>query len=59
VTTANIHNVNSYSFVQTDELLIDANIWLYIHGPQVPKDQRSRNYDITILTANGNMLNVS
>ena len=42
--TANIHNVNSYSFVQTDELLIDANIWLYIHGPQVPKDQRSRNY---------------
>jgi len=42
--TAKTLNINSYTFVQTDELLIDANVWLYIHGPQIPKDQRSKNY---------------
>lgn len=37
-------NINSYAFAQTDELFIDANVWFYIHGPQIPKDQRSTNY---------------
>ncbi|MDQ1317270.1 MAG: hypothetical protein QG641_2522 [Candidatus Poribacteria bacterium] len=42
--TAKTLNISSYTFAQTDELLIDANVWLYIHGPQIPKDQRSMNY---------------
>jgi predicted nucleic acid-binding protein len=42
--TANTINIGSYTFTQTDELLIDANVWLYIHGPQIPNDQRSTNY---------------
>ncbi len=42
--TASIYNINSYNFTQTDALFIDANIWLYIHGPQAQRDNRSRNY---------------
>ena len=42
--TANIHDINSYNFEKTDALFIDANIWLYIYGPQVQGDNKSRNY---------------
>jgi len=42
--TANTINIGSYTFTQTDELLIDANVWLYIHGPQVQGDWKSKNY---------------
>lgn len=42
--TASIYNINSYNFIQTDALLIDANIWLYIHGPQAQIDNKSQNY---------------
>lgn len=42
--TAKTLNISSYTFAQTDELLIDANVWLYIHGPQVQGDWKIRNY---------------
>jgi predicted nucleic acid-binding protein len=42
--TAKTLNISSYTFRQTDELLIDANVWLYIYGPQIPQDQKSINY---------------
>ena len=42
--TAKTLDINSYAFAQTDELLIDANVWLYIHGPQVQGDWKSKNY---------------
>lgn len=28
--------INNYGFKQSDHLLLDANIWLYIYGPQQP-----------------------
>jgi predicted nucleic acid-binding protein len=39
-----VNQINSYNFAQTDALFIDANIWLYIYGPQARGDKRSRNY---------------
>lgn len=32
--------ITSYTFTATDELLLDANIWLLVYGPQKPGDRR-------------------
>lgn len=29
-----VYRIDSYTFSETDALLFDANIWLYIYGPQ-------------------------
>lgn len=29
-----VYSIESYTFSETDALLFDANIWLYIYGPQ-------------------------
>lgn len=31
--TIGVHPIGSYSFTSSDALLLDANVWLYIHGP--------------------------
>ena len=36
--------IDLYDFTQTDALLIDANIWLYIYCPQAQRDDISPNY---------------
>ena len=41
---ANIRNAKSYNISRNDALLIDANIWIYLYGPQAPKDPKSRDY---------------
>ena len=42
--TASIHDVKSYNFSRNDALLIDANIWLYMYGPQAPGDKEVQYY---------------
>lgn len=42
--SASIRDINSYNFAENDVLLIDANVWLYIHGPQSQRDYKSQNY---------------
>ena len=42
--SASICDISSYNFAQTDVLLIDANIWLYIHCPQARRDDITPNY---------------
>lgn len=38
-------DIRTYSFTPSDQLLFDANIWLYIYGPQGnPTDSRTRQY---------------
>lgn len=37
-------DVRQYSFTSHDELLLDANIWLYLYGPQRPGDKRTAAY---------------
>jgi len=38
-------SVNSYSFTSRDQLFFDANIWLFLHGPQQsPVPQRVKTY---------------
>jgi predicted nucleic acid-binding protein len=36
--------VNSYVFRPEDELFLDANVWLFIYGPQRPGDKRVAKY---------------
>jgi predicted nucleic acid-binding protein len=40
----NIIPIEDYSFSEADEFLIDTNIWLYLYGPQIPKDWKTRVY---------------
>jgi len=45
MTTHNAMSVNDYSFTSRDQLFLDANIWLFLHGPQQsPVRQRVRTY---------------
>ncbi len=39
-----VHNVKSYVFDPTDELLLDTNIWLSVYGPSKPGDWRAKVY---------------
>lgn len=46
--------IDNYNFTPDDELLLDTNIWLYIYGPQKPRDARVAAYSqalTKILTA--------
>ncbi len=36
--------VNSYKFTSEDQLFLDANIWLYVYGPQKPDDKQAAIY---------------
>jgi len=36
--------IRDYYFSGSDALLVDTNVWLYLYGPQEPKDWRSRVY---------------
>jgi predicted nucleic acid-binding protein len=35
---SDIHPIDSYTFTKDDTLLFDTNIWMYIYGPQIPRD---------------------
>lgn len=36
--------VSSYNFTSEDKLFMDTNIWLYLYGPQRPRDPRVSTY---------------
>lgn len=36
--------ITRYDFKASDELLLDANVWLFVYGPQQPGDRRSAVY---------------
>jgi len=43
------YHIEEYTFAAADKLLFDANIWLYIYGPQGnPADQRTRVYSAAL-----------
>ncbi len=40
-----VHRLSTYHFRQTDHLLFDANVWLFVYSPQYgPRDSRVRLY---------------
>jgi len=39
-----VQNIKSYVFKPTDELLLDANIWLSVYAPRRPNDWRAAVY---------------
>lgn len=41
---SNTIDIDTYTFKETDSLLFDANIWIYLYGPQVKNDQRTKAY---------------
>lgn len=41
---SNVISIEDYSFSDGDEFLIDTNIWLYLYGPQIPKDWKTKIY---------------
>jgi predicted nucleic acid-binding protein len=40
--------IRSYSFSSSDRLLLDANIWFFVYGPQDPKDYRVPIYSLAL-----------
>ena len=47
-----VYPINSYQFSQSDRLLFDANIWLYLYGPEFnAKDNRTITYSIALRKA--------
>lgn len=38
------HDVTSYVFTDRDRLFVDANVWLFVHGPSKPGDRRVAAY---------------
>lgn len=53
--SSTIEDIETYAFLDTDNLLLDANIWLRIHGPQAdPRTRQTKVYSLAlknILTA--------
>lgn len=41
-------NVDKYNFESSDKLLLDANIWLFIYGPQAPDNQKVAVYSAAL-----------
>ncbi len=37
---SNAQDSNSYGFSNSDRLLVDANVWMFVHGPNKPGDNR-------------------
>lgn len=33
-------DITSYAFSDSDQLLVDTNVWMLVHGPQKPRDPR-------------------
>lgn len=49
---SNAQDITGYRFSNTDKLFFDANIWLYVYGPQgSPIDFRSRTYSNALANA--------
>ena len=45
MTKSNIHNASTYSFSSNDQILLDANIWLYLFSPPCnPQGREARQY---------------
>lgn len=44
----NALEVSHYNFTAKDQLFLDANIWLYLYGPQKPKDPQVATYSNTL-----------
>lgn len=42
--TCSASNVANYDFTADDELFLDTNIWLFIHGSQKPSDEKTSIY---------------
>ncbi len=38
--TSNVADVRTYSFVENEDLFLDANIWLIVFGPSSPRNRR-------------------
>ena len=52
---SNSQDINSYAFSNSDRLLLDANVWMFVHGPNRPGDNRVAVYSgalAKILAAN-------
>ncbi len=41
---SNVLDVDNYSFTKADSFLVDANIWIYVYGPQGPINRQVRLY---------------
>ena len=55
---SNPENIRRYVFRDDDKLLLDANVWLYIHGPSKPDDWKVRVYSDALrrmITANSQL----
>src|SRR2546428_337525 len=37
---SNAQDITSYTFSDSDRLLLDANVWMFVHGPNKPGDYR-------------------
>jgi predicted nucleic acid-binding protein len=37
---SNVQDIASYAFSDSDRLLLDANVWMFVHGPNKPGDNR-------------------
>ena len=42
--TKSAEEIGNYAFKATDELLVDANVWFFVHGPHRPGDPRAAVY---------------
>ena len=48
----NTLDVTSYNFTQNDELLLDTNVWLFVYGPQKPRNPKVERNRIASATEN-------
>ncbi len=42
--TKSAEEIGNYAFKATDELLVDANVWFFVHGPHRPGDPKAAVY---------------
>jgi predicted nucleic acid-binding protein len=50
-----IRSIERHNFSRKEQLFLDANIWIYVYGPQGPNDRKNRIYSsalANILRAN-------
>ncbi|HXJ93343.1 MAG TPA: PIN domain-containing protein [Terriglobia bacterium] len=45
---ADTHDINSYAFADSDRLVLDANVWLFLYGPTKPGDRRAAVYSAAL-----------
>ena len=48
--TIRAQNIAAYKFTSSDHLLLDANVWLFVYGPQKPGDYRAAVYSQALLS---------